>query len=196
VSYGLDMATDDAYDALDRATAGFHDVLVTVSDAGWDRPTPNPGWSVRDLVSHVIGGNRRYVVLLSGAPTVEVEKLRGGDHLGDDPIAAFDETSMEVAKAFREPGALERTVHHRKGDRTGDDLLTMRILEHSLHGWDLATAIDGDTNIDPTVVKVLLERASHDLLVRSGYPGDPEPGSGTGAKQSPQQRLLVLTGRG
>jgi uncharacterized protein (TIGR03086 family) len=196
VSYGLDMATDDACDALDRATAGFHDVLVTVSDAGWDRPTPNPGWSVRDLVSHVIGGNRRYVVLLSGAPTVEVEKLRGGDHLGDDPIAAFDETSMEVAKAFREPGALERTVHHRKGDRTGDDLLTMRILEHSLHGWDLATAIDGDTNIDPTVVKVLLERASHDLLVRSGYPGDPERGSGTGAKQSPQQRLLVLTGRG
>jgi uncharacterized protein (TIGR03086 family) len=190
------MATDDACDALDRATAGFHDVLVTVSDAGWDRPTPNPGWSVRDLVSHVIGGNRRYVVLLSGAPTVEVEKLRGGDHLGDDPIAAFDETSMEVAKAFREPGALERTVHHRKGDRTGDDLLTMRILEHSLHGWDLATAIDGDTNIDPTVVKVLLERASHDLLVRSGYPGDPERGSGTGAKQSPQQRLLVLTGRG
>jgi uncharacterized protein (TIGR03086 family) len=196
VSYGLDMATDDACDALDRATAGFHDVLVTVSDAGWDRPTPNPGWSVRDLVSHVIGGNRRYVVLLSGAPTVEVEKLRGGDHLGDDPIAAFDETSMEVAKAFREPGTLERTVHHRKGDRTGDDLLTMRILEHSLHGWDLATAIDGDTNIDPTVVKVLLERASHDLLVRSGYPGDPERGSGTGAKQSPQQRLLVLTGRG
>jgi uncharacterized protein (TIGR03086 family) len=196
VSYGLGMGTDDAYDALDRATAGFHDLLVTVSDGDWDRPTPNPGWSVRDLVSHVVGGNRRYLVLLSGAPTVEVEKLRGGDHLGDDPLAAFDQTSAEVAAAFREPAALQRTVHHRKGDRTGGDLLTMRILEHSLHGWDLATAIGGDTSIDPAVVTVLLDRVSHDLLVRSGYPGDPEPGSEIGIRQSPQQRLLVLTGRG
>jgi uncharacterized protein (TIGR03086 family) len=196
VSYGLDMDTDDAYDALDRATAGFHDLLSTVSDDDWERPTPNPGWSVRDLVSHVVGGNRRYLVLLSGAPTVEVEKLRGGDHLGDDPLAAFDDTSAEVAAAFRKPGALEQTVHHRKGDRSGDDLLTMRILEHALHGWDLATAIGGDTGIDPSVIAVLLERVSHDLLVRSGYPGDPESGSGTGAKQSPQQRLLALTGRG
>jgi uncharacterized protein (TIGR03086 family) len=190
------MPTDDAYDALDRATAGFHDLLATVSGEDWDRPTPNRGWSVRDLVSHVVGGNRRYLVLLSGAPTVEVEKLRAGDHLGDDPLSAFDQTSAEVAAAFREPGALERTVHHRKGDRSGDDLLTMRILEHSLHGWDLATAIGGETSIDPAVVTVLLDRVSHDLLVRSGYPGDPEPGSETGAMQSQQQRLLVLTGRG
>jgi uncharacterized protein (TIGR03086 family) len=190
------MDTDEAYDALDRATAGFRELLATVSDDDWDRPTPNPGWSVRDLVSHVVGGNRRYLVLLSGAPTAEVEKLRGGDHLGNDPLAAFDQTSAEVAAAFRDPAALERTVHHRKGDRTGDDLLTMRILEHSLHGWDLATAIGGDTSIDPGVVAVLLERTSHDLLVRSGYPGDSAPGSDTEDGQTPQQRLLVLTGRG
>jgi uncharacterized protein (TIGR03086 family) len=196
VSYGRDVGTDDGYGALDRATAGFHDLLVTVSDADWDRPTPNPGWSVRDLVNHVVGGNRRYLLLLSGAPTLEVEKLRSGDHLGDDPLAGFDTTAAEVAKAFREPGALQRTVHHRKGDRSGDDLLTMRILEHSLHGWDLATAIGGDTNIDERVVTVLLERVSHDLLVRSGYPGDPQPGSEPGAKRSPQRRLLMLTGRG
>jgi uncharacterized protein (TIGR03086 family) len=187
------MDTDDAYDALDRATVGFHDLLATVSDEEWDRPTPNPGWSVRDLVSHVVGGNRRYLVLLSGAPTVEVEKLRGGDHLGDDPLAAFDQTSADVATAFRQPGALDQTVHHRKGDRSGDDLLTMRILEHSLHGWDLATALGRDADIDPAVVAVLLDRVSHDALIRSGYPGEPE--AARPADQGPQQRLLVLTGR-
>jgi uncharacterized protein (TIGR03086 family) len=194
------MDTDDAYDALDRATAGFRGLLATVTDDDWDRPTPNPGWSVRDLVNHVVGGNRRYLILLGGAPTVEVEKLRGGDHLGGNPLAAFDRTSAAVAAAFRDPGALEQTVHHRKGDRSGDDLLTMRILEHALHGWDLATAIGGDTRIGPSVVAVLLERVSHDLLVRSGYPGEAEPGAdtatGADTKQSPQQRLLVLTGRG
>jgi uncharacterized protein (TIGR03086 family) len=190
------MDTDDAYDALDRATAGFRGILAGVSADDWDRPTPNPGWSVRDLVNHVVGGNRRYLILLAGAPTAEVEKLRGGEHLAPDPLTAFDRTSAAVAAAFREPGALEQTVHHRKGDRSGDDLLTMRILEHALHGWDLATAVGADTRIGPSVVTVLLERNSHDLLVRSGYPGEPEVASNAGVKQSPQQRLLALTGRG
>jgi uncharacterized protein (TIGR03086 family) len=190
------MGTDEALDALDRATAGFRGHLAAVTDDDWDRPTPNPGWSVRDLVNHVVGGNRRYLILLAGAPTAEVEKLRDGDHLGGAPLAAFDRTSAAVAAAFRDPGALEQTVHHRKGDRSGDDLLTMRILEHALHGWDLATAIGADTRIGPSVIAVLLDRVSHDLLVRSGYPGEPEPAAEPDPAISPQQRLLVLTGRG
>jgi uncharacterized protein (TIGR03086 family) len=189
------MDPDDAYQALDRATASFHGLLSGVSGEQWDLATPNPGWSVRDLVNHVVGGNRRYLLLLAEAPTVEVEKLRDGDHLGTDPLGAFDRTSAAVAAVFREPGALERTVHHRKGDRSGDDLLTMRILEHALHGWDLATAVGADTRIDPSVVSVALDRVTPDLLVRSGYPGE-AAGPTADSVQGRQQRLLALTGRG
>jgi uncharacterized protein (TIGR03086 family) len=185
---------DDGYDALDRATAGFRSGLVAVTDDDWDVATPNPGWTVRDLVNHVVGGNRRYVLLLGGAATAEVERLRDVDHLGSDPVGAFDRTSAAVMAVFREPGALQRTVHHRKGDRTGDELLTMRILEHALHGWDLATAIGADTRIAPSVVSVLLDRVTPDLLARSGYPPAPEAAAEPDA--SPQQRLLDLTGRG
>jgi uncharacterized protein (TIGR03086 family) len=185
---------EDGYDVLDRATEGFHDVLVAVSDDDWDAATPNPGWTVRDLVNHVVGGNRRYVLLLGGAATADVERLRDMDHLGVDPVGAFDRTAAAVAAVFREPGALQRTVHHRKGDRSGDDLLTMRILEHALHGWDLATAIGADTRIAPDVVSALLERATPDLIARSGYP--PAPDAADEHAVSPQQRLLDLTGRG
>jgi uncharacterized protein (TIGR03086 family) len=194
------MDTDEAHQALDRATAGFRGILAGVSAEQWDLPTPNPGWSVRELVNHVVGGNRRYLLLLAGAPTAEVEKLRDGDQLGADPLGSFDRTSAAVAAVFREPGALERTVHHRKGDRSGDDLLTMRILEHALHGWDLATAVGADTRIGPSVVAVLLDRVTDDLLVRSGYPGEAAAGpagpAGPASAPGAQQRLLALTGRG
>ena len=59
---------------------------------------------MRDLVNHVVGGNRRYVVLLTGAPTVEVEALRDLDHLGADPVNAFADDRSEVVAAFHAPG--------------------------------------------------------------------------------------------
>jgi uncharacterized protein (TIGR03086 family) len=183
----------DQFAALDRATAGFAAVLALVGNDQWGKPSINPGWSVRDLVNHVVGGNRRYVALLSGAPTTEVELLRDLDHLGSDPAAAFAGTSAEMIASFNRPGALDVTVHHRKGDRTGADLLTMRIMEHALHGWDLARSIGADDRIDPDVVTALLTALNADptLLSRSGY----QPVSPPAHDLAPQTQLLTLTGR-
>jgi uncharacterized protein (TIGR03086 family) len=183
----------DQFAALECATAGFAAILALVRAEQWSRPSINPGWSVRELVNHVVGGNRRYVVLLSGAPTAEVEKLRDLDHLGEDPVESFARTSAEVRGAFARPGALGAIVHHRKGDRTGADLLTMRVMEHALHGWDLARSIDVDAQIDPDVVATLLAALDADatLLPRSGYP----PVDALPDHLEPQARLLALTGR-
>jgi uncharacterized protein (TIGR03086 family) len=179
-------------EALDRATAGFAHTLSHVRDEQWDAATPNPGWSVRDLVNHVVGGNRRYVVLLTGAPTVEVEALRDLDHLGNDPMQAFVETSAEVTAAFRAPGTMTQIVHHRLGDRTGEELLVMRVIEHAVHGWDLARAIEVDDHLDPDVAATVLAAfvADPSMLSRTSFaPGTPP------ADADPQRRLLSLTGR-
>jgi uncharacterized protein (TIGR03086 family) len=144
------------HNALDAATAGFARTLTLVQPDQWDVPTPNPGWSVRDLVNHVVGGNRRYVVLLTGAPTEQAEALRDLDHLSASPYDDFVATAAEVALAFRQPGALAQITHHRRGDRLGSELLVMRINENALHGWDLARAIGQDDRIDPVVVDALL----------------------------------------
>jgi uncharacterized protein (TIGR03086 family) len=182
----------DLHTALDRATECFANTLRQVRDDQWVLPTPDPGWSVRDLVNHVVGGNWRYVVLLSGAPTVDVEALRSLDHLGDDPLQDFIDTSAEVADAFRATGALDQTVHHRLGDRSGADLLVMRVIEHAVHGWDLARAIGADDRIDPAVTATLLScfDADSNLLASSSFaPSDPP------ANAEPQRRLLIVTGR-
>ncbi|HEX3707707.1 MAG TPA: TIGR03086 family metal-binding protein [Mycobacteriales bacterium] len=182
----------DLHAALDVATAGFARTLALVKPEQWESATPNQGWSVRDLVNHVVGGNRRYVLLLAGAPTAEVEALRDVDHLTDDPYADFLSTAAEVSTAFAEPGVLDRVAHHGRGDRSGAELLVMRVSEHALHGWDLARAIGQDDRIDPPVVDVLLAAIDADPTSPAWAAFTPLPGADDliGA-----MRLLALTGR-
>jgi uncharacterized protein (TIGR03086 family) len=180
----------DVHDVLDVATAGFAGTLGLVEADQLDAPTPNPGWSVRDLVNHVVGGNRRYVLLLTGAPTEQVEELRDLDHLSDSPYDDFVTTAAEVATAFRQPGALDQVVHHRLGDRSGAELLVMRIAEHALHGWDLARAIHQDDHLDPPVVDALLAAIDAEPGSAGQFAPLPNADQLTGAA-----RLLALTGR-
>lgn len=91
-------------------------------------------------------------MLLHGSHSVETNTLRALDHLGDDPVGAFAALSDEMSKAFREPGALRRTVHHPAGDRRGRTLLDMRVMDFTIHAWDLATAIGADASLDPELV--------------------------------------------
>jgi uncharacterized protein (TIGR03086 family) len=96
-----------------------------------------------------------------------------------------------MVAAFHQPNALDRTVHHRLGDRTGHELLVMRLMEHVVHGWDLARSIGVDPVLDPGVVTTILAAFEADptMLPRCGYPVL-DPGDLTGP-----DRLLALTGR-
>jgi uncharacterized protein (TIGR03086 family) len=118
--------------------------LRLVGDDDWQRPTPCSDWDVRALVNHVVGANVRYELLLHGAPTEQVEATRTVDHLGHDALASFVATADVVVGCFHEDGALERIAHHATGDRTGRDLLSMRVLDAAIHGRDLAQAIGVD----------------------------------------------------
>ena len=133
--------------------------------------------------------------LLHGATAGETDALRALDHLGADPTAAFTGAADEMTAAFREPDALTRTVHHPAGDRTGQVLLAMRIVDFTVHGWDLARALGVDEALDPELVELLwvVLSAMEAELAAGGYfalpPGPPDPGA------SRQDQLLRLTGR-
>jgi len=104
------------------------------------------------LVNHVVGANVRYRLLLEGAAAEQVEATRTVDHLGEDPVASFVTTADVLTACFREDGALDRTAHHVTGDRTGRELLSMRILDVAVHGWDLARAVGVDETLAQDVV--------------------------------------------
>ena len=48
----------ERFDLARTAYARFADVVETVDDTDWDRPTDCEGWTVRDLVGHVVGAMR------------------------------------------------------------------------------------------------------------------------------------------
>ena len=180
--------------ALSRANADFEQRLRLVGTDDWTRSTPCSEWDVRALVNHVIGGNRRYAMLLRGASAESVDRTRAEDHLGADPVTAFATTAGELAAVFRKDGALTRVAHHPIGDRTGAELLAMRVLDVSVHAWDLARALDVGDTLDPEAVAYALAHAEViDVGRRHGSFAIPTDAPPTAA--SPQARLLHLAGR-
>ena len=183
-----------ALDLLTRADDGFTQRLALVRPHQWVAPTPCAAWDVRALVNHVVGANRRYVMLLHGATADDVDATRAADHLGDDPAASFLATATEFSAAIREAGAMERTARHPAGDRTGAQLLEMRVLDVAVHTWDLARAIGADESLDPDVVAFALALQDTFEAGRARGSFAPPPGE-TPADPSAQARLLHLLGR-
>jgi uncharacterized protein (TIGR03086 family) len=184
----------DAFEALDRSRVEFRRVLAGVGHEHWELATPCEEWDVRELVNHVLGGNVRYTMLLHGAGADEMAATRSMDHIGGDTLASFDRSAAEVMAAFEEPDALERNVHHPAGDRSGFDLLWLRVAEWTIHASDLARAIGGDETLDPDLVDTLLARLTeHGTGLESGgYYADPSPAQ---ADAPAQTRLLLTVGR-
>jgi uncharacterized protein (TIGR03086 family) len=183
-----------ALDLLSRAHDGFAQRLALVRPGQWAAPTPCTEWDVRALVNHVVGANRRYTMLLHGATTDEVEATRAADHLSGDPVTSFAATAAELTAAFAEPGAMARTAYHRAGERTGAQLLEMRVLDIAVHTWDLARAIGASESLDPGVVAFALTLQDTFDAARQRGAFAPPPGN-TPADSSAQACLLYLAGR-
>jgi uncharacterized protein (TIGR03086 family) len=190
--YGQDVRLRDAFEA---SGALFREQIASVGTGRGGWPTPCTDWTVDDLLNHVVGGELRYLLLLRGASTDEVEATRSVRHVGADPAASFDRLHAELSAAFLAPGALERVVHHRLGDRLGRDLLAMRVAEYVLHGWDLASACGSDRVPDEQLARVVLDEMDRAPQLWAG-PGLFAPAgrasSGTG---EPGSELLRRTGR-
>ncbi len=184
----------DGFTALTCADLEFETRVRLVGADDWVQPTPCSEWDVRALVNHVVGGNRRYTMLLQGADADTVNKTRTVDHLGPDPVASFLATAAALSEAFREPGALDRIGHHPLGDRTGQQLLTMRVLDLTVHAWDLARALGIDEVLGLDAVEFALTHA--DVIEGGRQHGTfAPPNSPLPPSASLQTRLLHLAGR-
>lgn len=56
----------------------FAEMLQTLGPAGWEMPTECPGWTVRDMASHVLGYMRYSGSVREQARQVRAAKRRGG----------------------------------------------------------------------------------------------------------------------
>jgi uncharacterized protein (TIGR03086 family) len=201
-----DPSTSTGELLLDRfgaASEGFARRLRAVRPGQWANATPCSQWSVSDLVNHMARGNLNYALLAQGGSAEEFLRLREADALGDDPVAAFGQSTAQFLAAFSEPGALDRAIDYPLGAALGRQLVSIRVTDSVVHTWDLARAAGLDEELDPNLVDWVLASLASTF---SGMAESPvaavtthrffaRPPAGGPAPASPQDRLLHLMGR-
>jgi len=181
---------------LDSASNEFRSRLAPITPAQWELPTDLGEWTVRGLIDHVIGANRMSVVLLGGGTREEAIASMGASIADTDLMQAFEETTIAQRAAFAAPGAFEKIVPHPAGDIPGGRLFGFRLVDLTVHAWDLARATGGDLELNPMIVSSLWDTLSPTAahLVATGVFG--EGASGAVAEDAPlQDRLLDMLGR-
>jgi uncharacterized protein (TIGR03086 family) len=155
--------------ALDRARRS----VAGVQPRQWDVASVCEGWSLRDLVNHVVSGNWWVPELVAGKRIDEVGDRLDGDVLGDDPLGAYDESARSAAAAFRDPGAMDRPVAVSYGPVPGSVYCGHRLIDVLIHGWDVAASTGQDRTLDPELVEACWEIAAPqvELFAASGMFG-------------------------
>lgn len=80
---------DDVLAGLFASWDGIDGLLAALSDEQWQTPTSLPGWTVHDVVAHIIGTE----MMLAGTPTPEAD-VAGRDYVHNE-IGALNEKWVE-----------------------------------------------------------------------------------------------------
>ncbi|MBK5287829.1 MAG: TIGR03086 family protein [Acidimicrobiia bacterium] len=186
----------DQLSALGAARSEFDRRLRQVQAGDWDRSTPCEGWTVRDLVVHVLSGSRMAAALFGGCSTEAAVAIVDAEVFPDDPIATFQEVADLAGSAVAVDGAMDMIVHHPAGDFPGSVMLGFLTADYALHAWDLARAIGADETLPENLVAAIWANIEP-LIPAIGQIGVFGSGpSGTVPDDAPlQTRLLDATGR-
>jgi uncharacterized protein (TIGR03086 family) len=177
-----------------RSCREFDRRVAEVGADQWALDTPCTEWDVRTLVNHVAVEDLWVPPLLRGESIEQVGDRFDGDQLGDDPKAAWRAAHDAAVRAVGELPSPESTVHLSFGDFPASFYLTQLIFDHVVHAWDLATAIDGDTRLDPELVDFSVDEfVSHEDSYRASGAIAERPTMPDGADA--QTRLLAMFGR-
>jgi uncharacterized protein (TIGR03086 family) len=188
-----DFSPVELLELFQRAQNQFTDRVDAVEPGQWEAESL-PGWSVADLVAHLVSEQLWVPPLLAGEPVAEGRFPDDtADLLGDDPFTGWETAADGALSAFAEDDALMRTVHLSRGPTPATEYIFEMTADLTVHAWDLARATDGDTELDGELVTAALVYAER--LPEDGIPGIFEPPLDVSATADPQTRLLARFGR-
>ena len=188
-----EIAPTELLELFQRAQAQFTDRVDAVEPDQWEDEAL-PDWTVADLVAHLVTEMLWVPPLFAGEPYAEGRfPDTTTDLLGDDAFAGWESAADDALSAVADDDALIRTVHLERGPTPASVYLEELIADLTVHAWDLARAIGGDTELDGQLVTAAL--VVGDRLPAEGVPDMFDPPLDTSDSASPQQRLLTRFGR-
>ncbi len=172
-----------------RVAGRFSDRVSEVGPEDWDRPAPPAGWTVRDVVRHIV----EWVPSVMGRSGLEMPP---GPSVDDDPQEAWEVFATTIQRFLDDPvtaviqfdvgppgmmsvqGAVDMIV-------TGDVLV---------HTWDIARGAGLDETLDPILVAEMLAGMEpiDEALRSSGHYG---PRVEVPADADLTTKLIAFTGR-
>lgn len=177
-----------------RASQHFGTLVTQIRDDQWSDPTPCSEWDVRLLVRHLVYEDLWAPPLFEGETIESVGERFEGDILGSDPKAAWQQAQKGADTAIESDGAMERIVHLSWGDEKGEEYTSQLLLDHLVHGWDLARGIGADDRMDPELVEYVYARWKdrEEMIRGAGVFGEQQEISSDAGTQT---KLLALLGR-
>ena len=161
-------------------------------------PTPCPGYSVSNLIDHVVVAAYRAAALGRGQTPPA-----GDDNRHVELVEAPAElrcAAEEAAQAWRDDSRLSSSFTMPWGEEySGATLVNMYLAELATHAWDLAFATEQLDRLDPSLAVIALDGAR--AMIRPEYRDMVAKGSPFGAEVPPPpgaddwQRLAAFMGR-
>ncbi len=168
------------------------ELLAELSPDDLALDTPCAGWTVRDLLEHMV-----YTARMMDAGARDAPFRAVADE--NDLVASYRIANGQFTATFEADGTLDREMEIKGygGKHRGLDLVAVHYVDNLVHWWDLKSALGQDATLDPD-----LARAAYRIVSR--YPTTPEFRGPQGAFAQPvdvpddaplTDRVIALTGR-
>jgi uncharacterized protein (TIGR03086 family) len=192
---------DDLISSFLTAQRAFSDRVHAIREDQWHAPTPDDEWDVAALVSHLIDENQWVPPLLHGLDLESAGKVVEGSRtlpvdggVGSNLAEVWDEAAVGAADAWKEPGAIDRSVALSRGPTPARDYIGEMIFDHIVHAWDLGTAIGYAEPLPEDVVEAVygMAKSMGDL---SSFGDMFKPAVDVADDAPTIDKLIALTGR-
>ena len=186
--------TAQSIDLLEHEARLLLDFLQTLPAESWQTASACEGWSVADVVGHLTSVDLSNRLLRGldgdhsppeGAPAPEQHDedafaqsiyrraIDASQSLGDGLLADFTDRINETVALFRQVRAeqWDNLVYWPPGPMPARVLLTQRIAELTMHGWDIRSRLESDYHLSDGSVSALLDTV--DRAARRAFRSDP-----------------------
>lgn len=167
-------------DAWTHSVEAISELVQPLTEGEWNKPTPCPGWSVRDIVSHVIGldcemlGDPRpihtlprdlYHVQTEGQRYMEMQVDVRRHHTAPEMTAELEYTIIRRSRQLRNESRDPSTkIRGPLGTEQTLELATrLRAFDVWVHEQDLRTALQKPGNLDSPGAYVARDLLLHGL---------------------------------
>jgi uncharacterized protein (TIGR03083 family) len=181
-------------DAWTHSIESVNEMVAPLAEGEWNRATECPYWSVRDIVSHIIGfecellGDPRPIhslpsdlrhITSEAARYTEVPVDIRRHHTAPEMTAELDYTiirrSRQLRNESREPGAQVRAIGG--GETTLEQQLWDRVFDVWVHEQDLRRALDKPGNLASAAAVLARDHMLRALPKMVAHDAGAEPGS-------------------